>query len=383
MRVARCERAPELGPRILFFSGGSALRPLSRAIKHYTHNSIHLITPFDSGGSSAEIRSAFNMLSIGDLRNRLVALADESTRGNPEIYRLFCYRMAKDKSQAELRQELSEMVTGIHPQVAEVPEPMRHIIRTHLRFFVEDAPESFDLAGANIGNLLLTGGYLAQERDIESTLFLFSKLLEVRGLVRPTADTEYHLAAELKDGSVVVGQHNLTGKETRPLEQGIRRLYLVDSLHDPKPVDAKVEDKVLRLIHHADLLIFPMGSFYTSVMANLLPRGVGQAIAAVNVPKVYIPNVGHDPEQLGMQVTDAVSALVDVVRRDAGPRVHLDHILNMVLYDSRSDAYENGLDPNSLRSQGVQVVDAPILTERGGRWIHDPKGLSEVLLSLC
>src|SRR5690606_24138834 len=84
LRVGRAERAPELGPRIVFFSGGSALRPLSRALKRYTHNSSHLITPFDSGGSSAEIRRAFNMLSLGDLRNRLVALAEESVRGNPD-----------------------------------------------------------------------------------------------------------------------------------------------------------------------------------------------------------------------------------------------------------------------------------------------------------
>ena len=34
------------------------------------------------------------------------------------------------------------------------------------------------------------------------------------------------------------------------------------------------------MIRHAELLCFPMGSFYTSVIANLLPRGVGRSIAA-------------------------------------------------------------------------------------------------------
>ena len=58
LRVARCRRAPELGPRILFFTGGSALRDLSIVLKRYTHNSIHLVTPFDSGGSSAALREA-------------------------------------------------------------------------------------------------------------------------------------------------------------------------------------------------------------------------------------------------------------------------------------------------------------------------------------
>jgi hypothetical protein len=70
VRVDRCNRLPEYGPKIVFFSGGSAIFDLSNVLKNYTHNSVHLITPFDSGGSSAKIRKAFNMLSVGDLRNR-------------------------------------------------------------------------------------------------------------------------------------------------------------------------------------------------------------------------------------------------------------------------------------------------------------------------
>ena len=35
---------------------------------------IHFITPFDSGGSSAQLRKEFNTIAIGDYRNRLIAL---------------------------------------------------------------------------------------------------------------------------------------------------------------------------------------------------------------------------------------------------------------------------------------------------------------------
>ncbi|MEG6550492.1 2-phospho-L-lactate transferase CofD family protein, partial [Desulfocurvibacter africanus] len=76
IKLARFLRAPELGPKVLFFTGGTALKALSRRIIDYTHNSIHLITPFDSGGSSAKLRAAFDMPAVGDLRNRLMALAD-------------------------------------------------------------------------------------------------------------------------------------------------------------------------------------------------------------------------------------------------------------------------------------------------------------------
>src|SRR3954466_10320020 len=105
LRVSRSLRAPELGPRILFLSGGSALRPLCRVLKQYTHNSVHLITAFDSGGSSAKLRQSFAMPAIGDLRNRIVALADESVRGNPQIYRLFAHRLPGASSRAQLAEE--------------------------------------------------------------------------------------------------------------------------------------------------------------------------------------------------------------------------------------------------------------------------------------
>ena len=55
IRIQRSLRIPEFGPKILFFSGGTAIRDLSACLINYTHNSIHLITPFDSGGSSAKI----------------------------------------------------------------------------------------------------------------------------------------------------------------------------------------------------------------------------------------------------------------------------------------------------------------------------------------
>ncbi|MFW5958104.1 MAG: GAK system CofD-like protein, partial [Desulfosalsimonas sp.] len=61
VRLARYEKLPDLGPRLLFFSGGTALRELSAQLIGYTHNSIHIITPFDSGGSSAELRRVFHM----------------------------------------------------------------------------------------------------------------------------------------------------------------------------------------------------------------------------------------------------------------------------------------------------------------------------------
>ena len=61
VKLARYLKSPELGPCVVFFSGGTALTGISRELKRYSHNSIHLVTPFDSGGSSAKLRKAFAM----------------------------------------------------------------------------------------------------------------------------------------------------------------------------------------------------------------------------------------------------------------------------------------------------------------------------------
>lgn len=373
--------APEFGPRILFFSGGSALRPLCRVLKQYTHNSVHLITPFDSGGSSAQLRAAFAMPAIGDLRNRIVALADESVRGNPQIYRLFGYRLPAATPLA-LRSELDALVSGEHPLVAEIVQPMRRIVATHLRFLVDHLPLGFDLRGANIGNLLLAGGFLSHSRDLESVLSLFSKLLEVRGVVRPIVDADLHLCADLADDSRVVGQHRLTGKEAAPIHAAVRRLSLVQSLANPTPASVGIGEEVRQNIAEADLICFPMGSFYSSVLANLLPRGVGRAIARATCPRVYIPNTGNDPEQRGMSVADGVEALLDQVRADAGDDVPISNVVNLVLLDRDARNYAMPVDRERLERMGSRVVELELVTESSRPYVH-PQRLTQALLSLA
>lgn len=382
LRVARCLRAPELGPRLLFFSGGSALRSLSRKLKHYTHNTVHLITPFDSGGSSAKLRKAFVMPSVGDLRNRLMALADETVRGSPEVYALFSHRLSSKDDQTALRETLQTMIDGRHPLVAAVPEPMRRIVRTHLRDFARAMDDRFDLQGASIGNLILAGGYLTNERDIESVIYTFSKLVEARGLVRLVTTDSLQLRAELESGKTIVGQHRLTGKEVPELDESIVDLMLVtDEGTFPDPVP-QLPDRNRKLIENTDLLCYPMGSFFSSVTANLLPSGVGRAIVAAQCPKVYIPNTGRDPEQKGYDAVRCVETLLRLVRRDVGEHVAADRILNLVLVDTKRGSYERPIDVQRLQDLGLTVLDAELHSEDGsGR--HDPQKLAEALISLA
>jgi CofD-related protein of GAK system len=381
LRISRYRKIPELGPRILFFSGGSALNGLCKTLKSYTHNSIHLVTPFDSGGSSAELRLAFDMPSIGDLRSRLMALADETILGHPEVYELFTYRFPKDVGNEELRERLRALARGKSERIANVPNPMRRLIRNQLGYFLDAMPVDFDLRGASIGNLILAGGYLNNHHHLDPIIYLFSKLVNVQGTVRAIVNDDLHLAADLADGSRVVGQHRLTGKEVTPLTSPIANLFLSKSRDSFQSASAQLRKKNRKLITSADLICYPPGSFYSSLLANLIPEGVGRAIGGNDCPKVFIPNLGSDPEQVGMDFEQTVHALLKQLRADVPDDCSNEKLLNFVLVDSANGRYPEGLSPEPLRGLGIELIDVKLISKQSAPY-YDNDLLVSALLSL-
>lgn len=381
VRVELYRRTPELGPRLLFFSGGSALRGVSRELIRYTHNSCHIMTAVDSGGSSATLRQAFSMPSIGDIRARLMDLADQSVQGNPEMYRLFAYRLPKEAKQEALLAELQAMVAGQHRLVSVIPDPLRKIVRHHLKIFQARMPEGFALAGASIGNLVLTAGYLDNGRQLDTVIFLFSKLVEARGTVRPVLNRNLHLGAMLADGQVVVGQHLLTGKEVPPLEKKIAHLFLSMTTSSTKgEVWPRVRDKLSKLILSAQLICYPMGSFYSSVIASLLPEGVTEAIQHNICPKIYIPSMGRDPEAIGLTLMGQIETLLRYLKKN-NPGIPTRQVLNCVLVDSKNGSYSGKVDRERLLELEIQLIDCPLVSEESAPYC-EPRLLVPLLLSL-
>ena len=381
LRIGRYRRSPEFGPRILFFSGGSALNEISRTLKAYTHNSIHLVTPFDSGGSSAKLRRAFAMPSIGDLRSRLMALADEAITGHPEVYKLFGYRLPANAAPAELTAQLDDIVAGKNPLVENISNPMRRLIRSQLEHFRDAMPDDFDLRGASIGNLILAGGFIGNHQHLEPTIFLFSKLVNVLGTVRAVVNTNLHLGAELEDGSCIIGQHRLTGKETAPLSSPINKVFLSSDAEQKVLTQAVLRKKNRKLISQADIICYPPGSFYTSLIANLMPKGVTTAIAANGCPKVYVPNLGTDPEQIGLSAEAAVETLLDHLRTGIENGAPIDKSLNFVLIDKNNKTPMAKFQKGFLKDIGVQTVETALVSKKSAPF-YDPELLVTTLLSL-
>ena len=380
IKTARYEKVPELGPRILFFSGGTALKRVSKAMIRYTHHSCHLITPFDSGGSSAAIRKAFQMLSIGDLRNRLMALADQSVKGNPDIYALFAYRLPTDQEPDHLLKKLQNMAEGWDSLIDGVPTPMRDIICNHLQSFLHCMPDDFDLRGANIGNLVLTAGYLTNHRQIDTVLYLFSRLVEARGYVRPTVTDNLHLGVQLRNGSVAIGQDRITAGFAQQEGSPVMSLFLSASPEQAERIDVEITAETTNEILRAEVICYPMGSFFTSILPNLLPRGVGSAVAANQCPKVYVPNTLADIEQFGLSLSDAVKAICDCLGADGNGGAPADYV-NLILIDTSNVKYPYDLDLAAIREFGIDILDTPLVTPESFPYI-DPEYLCNALLSM-
>jgi len=381
VRVARTLRSPDLGPRILFFTGGTALKETSQALIGYTHNSVHLVTPFDSGGSSAVLRRHFDMPAVGDLRNRLMALADRSLHGYPEIFDLFAYRLPRDSSPAQLRVELEALVNGRHPLISKVSDPMRKIIRHHLQMFEKAAGPDFDLRGASVGNLILTAGYLENRRHIDPIAYIYSKLVQVRGEVRLLINANLQLRAQLEGGGHVIGQHLITGKETPPLGRPVTDIALVDPARGNTPVRPMIRDKIRAAISGSDLICYPVGSFYSSLIANLLPAGVGKAVSQTPCPKVFIPNTFHDPESMGLSLAGQVRTLLRHLRADDPDTIAIGDVLDFVLLDP-DVAYPGTKSPErELAPLGIQVIRTPLAVRETGA--IDPHLLCQALISLA
>ena len=371
-RIEQCLADPANGPSLLFFSGGSALDKTSSLLTKYTHNSIHLLTPFDSGGSSAKLRKAFNMPAVGDLRARLMAIADDSIEGHPEAVALFRYRLPNDLSQASLKKLVEQLQSGEHPLVEATSITVKQLIANNLRAFLDQVPDNFDYRGASVGNLVISGGYLNNQHTLNHVVDQISEIVNALGIVRTTTNDDLELIATLADGTKVSGQHKITAKETHPLDQKIIELVLSGP-------SSSLDEKNQALISHADLIIFPPGSFFSSVIANLLPKSVGNAIHESSKPKVFIPNLGTDPELYDTSLAEQIELLNQTINRDL-PDSKQAKAVDIVLTDStlRSDIDEAFND--YLSTKNIQLLDMDLRGHIND--VYDEKKLIEALIKI-
>jgi uncharacterized cofD-like protein len=241
--------------KIALIGGGTGLSSLIMGLKKYNEHISAIVTVTDDGGSSGRLRKEYGILPPGDIRNCLVSLAEEDNL----MSKLFSYRFGG----------------------------------------------SGEMAGHNFGNLFIMamsdvfGGF-------EKGILEASKILATKGNVIPATFQKVQLIAEKEDGRLIYGETNIANAKGK-----IKNLHI-------EPKNCKGALFAFQAISSADVIILGPGSFYTSVISNLLIQDIKDALIKAKALKIFVCNIMSQPgETSGYSTKD----YLDILERYVGENV--------------------------------------------------------------
>jgi len=283
-----------------------------------------VVTVTDDGGSSGRLREDFKMLPPGDIRNCMVALSEDEHL----LSKLFQYRF-----------------------------------------------EAGDLEGHSFGNLFVAAlSHITG--DFAQAVQMSSQILAARGNIFPVTNTNVTLAAMMHDGSMVRGETNITASK-----QSIMELVL-------EPADAEPLPEMLDAMANADLITLGPGSLYTSLVTNLLVRGVPEALAASKATKVYVCNLMTQAnESLGLSASQHIEKILQHAGEAASSIFDYALVNIAPISAKRLEQYaREGQNPieadlDRIRALGVEPVTGDFVHE-GDVLRHDYDRLAEKLLEI-
>jgi uncharacterized cofD-like protein len=165
------------------------------------------------------------------------------------------------------------------------------------RLFQHRFQKGSGLEGHSFGNLFLAA-LTSITGDFAEAVRLSSEILLTRGRIYPATTSSVELEAEFEDGTRVRGETRITASKGK-----IRELFLV-------PPDVQPLPQTLEAIATADLITIGPGSLFTSLIPNLLVRGIVEAILDSPAVKVYVCNLMTQAnESLGLTAADHIRAL--------------------------------------------------------------------------
>jgi uncharacterized cofD-like protein len=283
-----------------------------------------VVTVTDDGGSSGRLREDFKMLPPGDIRNCMVALSEDE-----------------------------------------------HLLSKLFQFRFDQG----ELEGHSFGNLFVAAlSHITG--DFAQAVQMSSQILATRGKIFPATNTNVTLAAMMDDGSLVRGETNITASK-----QSIVELMLEPATADPLP-------DTLAAIANADLITLGPGSLYTSLITNLLVRGIPEALATSQATRVFVCNLMTQAnESLGLTASQhiekimrhaggAQSPIFDYALINTGPisAVRLEQY-------AREGQQPIEADLDAVRALGVEPVTGNFVHE-GDVLRHDYDLLADKLLAL-
>jgi uncharacterized cofD-like protein len=251
--------------RVVAIGGGTGLSTLLRGLRRHVTASNQpfaapgmiadlaaVVTVTDDGGSSGRLRRGFNMLPPGDLRNCMLALSEEEDL----LAQLFAHRFRGGGA----------------------------------------------LKGHSCGNLFVAA-LTEITGDFGQAIQLAAKILATSGRIYPVTTANTTLVARMDNGSEVRGETRITASRRRIAE------LMLD------PADVAPLPETLEAIERADLITVGPGSLYTSLITNLLVKGIPSALASARGVRVYICNLmSQANESLNLTVSEHIERIYEHTR---------------------------------------------------------------------
>ena len=310
--------------KVVVFGGGTGISYLLKGLKDFPVDITAVITVSDDGRSTGKLRKEFHTPAVGDIR---------------------------------------KVITNL----SQIDEPIKEMMSYRFKTFS-------DLDGHAVGNLILTA-MLDITGSLKDSIAHLSKILDVRHTVLPISeDSNLTLMGLDVDGNVIEGEEEIT--------QAHRQFQKIYYKKEPK-----VLPEVLDAVKKADLIIFSMGSLFTSVLPNIICKEVQEAFNKAKAPIMYLSNIVTQPgETDGFTVGDHVKLLNRYLDKK---KVNVVIANKTKISDAMAKKYESEeqkdpvlIDYDELEKIGVELIeDDLMIIDKDNTLKHNSLKLSSLIFS--
>ena len=285
--------------KVVVFGGGTGLSYLLKGLKDFPLDITAVITVSDDGRSTGKLREEFHAPAVGDIRKVLSSLSSASDN----IKNMLEYRFNTTS----------------------------------------------DLDGHALGNLILIS-LLNITGSLKESINELCTLLDIKNKVLPlTEDANVTLMAEMTDGSVIEGEASITKSDKK-----VKRLFYKEQ--------PEVLEEVKVAIKEADLIIFSMGSLYTSIFPHIISDDIRESLDEVKTPIMYLCNIVTQPgETDDFTVSDHVKLINSYLSK---------HKLDVVIASNSKISEEMALRYANEEQKDPVKIDYPVLSKLDTEFIE-------------
>lgn len=309
--------------KVVVLGGGTGISYLLKGLKDFPLDITAVITVADNGRSTGKLRKEFNTPAVGDIRKVITSLSN-------------------------------------------IDKPIKEMMEYRFN-------TSSDLDGHALGNLILTAMFDITG-SLKESIASLSKILDVKQTILPISeDSSLTLMGLDENGNVVEGEAEITASNKK-----FEKIYYKE--------EPKVLTEVLTAIKEADLIIFSMGSLYTSILPNIICKEVEQAFNKTKAPIMYICNVVTQPgETDGFNVSDHVKLInkyldnkkIDVV---IASNTKIDKEI-AEKYSTKEQKEPVEIDYENIKETGVELIEDDLVVVEDNILRHNSLKLSSLVFS--